>query len=130
MMHATKIVVALLGLAAAAPAQLHIEGRFGNHVTVHADVGGHRGHHRAPRRAYPRPIAHAPHATRGHWETISERVWIPPSCQDVCVPATYGWTYDSCGHRVWGVVRPAHTRHVEVPGHFENRTRRVFVPGC
>lgn len=141
MKHAIKIVVAMLGLAAAVPAQLRIEGRLGHRVSVRADVHGprsdhHRRHVPAPR---PRPVVtvgdcrtpiHCEPIVRGHWETVCEQVWVPPSCREEYVPARYGWVRDPCGNRHWGVVEPAHTRTIHVPGHFENRTRRVWVPGC
>lgn len=44
MSHATSILLALFGLAAAAPAQLRLEGILGRHLQVGVQVGSDRNH--------------------------------------------------------------------------------------
>jgi hypothetical protein len=115
-----KILFALaastgLFLSSAAPAQVHVHARLGRHFSIGADLGGfgHRHHHRR---------------ASGHWQTIHERVWVPGCSRTVYHPAVYGWIYDRCGHRTWGVITPARTELVQEPGRWECRERRVWVP--
>lgn len=138
MKNAMKIVVALLGLAASAPAQIQVEGRLGRRVHVAAQIGtpsprpvvrsvvrtvasprdhghrehrhGHRGHDHGHRRHH-------------HHQAHHHVVWVPGCFRIETVPARYGWLVDACGHRYWGVVQPACERRVWVPGHFETRYR-------
>lgn len=63
----------------------------------------------------------------GHWENRCEQVLVPGYWDVQCHPATYGWVLDFCGHRVWGVVEPAHNHRVWVPARYETQTRRVWV---
>jgi hypothetical protein len=44
MNHATSILLALFGLAAAAPAQVRLEGTLGRHIQVGVQVGADRSH--------------------------------------------------------------------------------------
>jgi hypothetical protein len=108
MRYATSIVLAVLGLAAAAPAQFRI-GFSDSRFHVEARIGSCE------------PVRYAPH--RGHVYAGYERVWVPGCYRVEHVPATYGWVYDLCGHRAWGIVTPACTRRVYVPGCWETRPR-------
>lgn len=63
----------------------------------------------------------------GRWETRCEQVLVPGYWDVEHHPAVYGWVYDSCGHRHWGVTEPAHDHRVWVPARYETRSRRVWV---
>ena len=126
-------VVALLGAAVSAPAQISIEGRIGRHVVGQVVVGhgGHRDHgghkHRDARRVTP-PARRVPAPAHGHWTSVEEQHLVPGYWQEQHVPPTYGWIVDSCGHRRWGIVDAGGCRRVWVPARWETRTRRVWVP--
>lgn len=114
------VVAALLGLAAASPAQFRIEGRIGS-VTVGARFGDEC-----------RPVlrVRGDHCSkpRGHFHTVTEQVWVPGHWQEEHVPARWGWVCDPCGRRRWVVLEPEHCHRVWVEGRYESRTRRVWVP--
>ncbi|MBL8732624.1 MAG: hypothetical protein JNN13_09680 [Planctomycetes bacterium] len=74
--------------------------------------GHDRGHDRAP---------------RGRWETVTERVLVPGYWREEHVPPVYGWRFDHCGHRYWGIVQEGGCRRIWVPPHWETRCRQVFV---
>ena len=125
MVHVSKLALALLGLAALAPAQFRIEGSLGRHVQVGLQVGARcatpvvapRDHDRCDdRRAY-----------RGRWETVCEQVWVEGYWDQRYVCDRYGWVCDPCGHRRYCIVEPAHWEQFWVPGHYETRQRRVWV---
>ncbi len=135
------LVLALLGLVPAATAQIQIGARIGRHVSVGATVGSHgvgvrvsatpsRGAHRYDSHRHgshrPAPVHHQ----RGHFQTVTERVWVPGCSRQVWVPAQYGWIVDSCGHRRWGVICAGHYQTVQEPGYWKTVTRRVWVPAC
>ena len=63
----------------------------------------------------------------GHYETRCEQVLVPGYWETRCVPAVYGWIYSGCGHRSWGVIKPACHEQVWVPARYETQTRRVWV---
>jgi len=63
----------------------------------------------------------------GRWVTRCEQVLVPGYWDVERHAAVYGWVYDSCGHRVWGVTRPAHDHRVWVPARYETRSRRLWV---
>ena len=63
----------------------------------------------------------------GHWVTRPERVLVPGYWSVERHAAVYGWVYDPCGHRVWGVLEPAHNHRVWVPARYETRSRQVWV---
>ena len=63
----------------------------------------------------------------GRWETRCERVLVPGYWDRQHVPAVYGWLYDSCGRRYWGIVQQACFEQVWVPARYETRSRRVWV---
>jgi hypothetical protein len=112
-----------LFLSSTAPAQLHVHARLGRHFSVGADVGGllhghrHRHHH----------YDHGHHQHGGHWQTITERVWVPGCTRTIHHPAVYGWITDNCGRRRWGIVAPARCETIQEPGRWECRERRVWV---
>lgn len=140
------LVATLFGFAVSAPAQIEVHGHLGRHVSVTARIGDrhpapvvrreprardrndrdyndrdHRGHNDRDHRGH---IDRSPH---GYFRDVCEQVWVEGFWREDYVPAVYGWITDHCGRRSWGVVRPAHTCRVFVPGHFESRTRRVWV---
>jgi len=119
-------VLALLG--AAIPAQkFSIEGRIGRGIHASVVVGKpchDRGHRE---RVCVEPVRRIPAPPRGHWQTVYEEVLVPGYWHEEHVPATWGWIYDSCGHRRWGVVAPASCRRVWVPARYEMRSRQVWV---
>ena len=121
-----KLLLALVAagglfLSSTAPAQVFVQARLGRHVAVGADLGAlfHRHHHHH----------HHHHGNRagGHWQTISERVWVPGCTRTVHHPAVYGWITDQCGRRRWGIVAPARCETIQEPGRWEHRERRVWV---
>ena len=123
MMRTILILGGLLGLTFSAPAQV-VQANLGKHITIGLDLGGHHEPacppvHRAP------PILPAP---AGEWREITERVWVPGECRQVCHPAIWGWGRDHCGRPVWTIIRPAWTETIHEPGRWECRTRRVWVP--
>lgn len=139
-------VAALLVAAVSAPAQLSIDAKLGRNIRGGVVLSGHNhGNHnnhvdrrhngvvsdnrdyRAPRDSYRRC---PPPAPRGHWETVHEQVLVPGYWHDEHVPATYGWIYDSCGHRHWGLIDAGGCRRVWVPARYETRCRQVWVPAC
>ena len=136
----TQIFVAMLGLAALAPAQIQHQGsptcriRNAPRVAVeHHPVAtvsrrsagvvrrgssyGFRGSVRARSRCGT--------LRAGFYRTVEYRVWVPGYYQTQAVPARYGWVRSACGSCHWGVVEPAYTRRVYIPGHYETRTRQV-----
>lgn len=136
MNHATSILLALFGLAAAAPAQVRLEGILGRHIQVGVQVGG-RDDHGARQHGGDRDRGRdqrgrdsrrgGDHREHGRWETVHEQVHIPGYWREEFHPARYGWLRDACGRRVWGIVEPAHTCREWVPPRCETRSRRVWV---
>jgi hypothetical protein len=132
-------VVALLGAAVSAPAQVSFEGRLGRNVrgSVSIDFGGHRDRDRGGDRDHDRYRSHnepvrrfpVPVPVRGHWETVCEQVLVPGYWSEEHVPPTYGWVRNHCGRLEWGMVDPGGCRRVWVPPHYEHQNRRVWV-GC
>lgn len=103
-----------------AVAQLSIHARVGRHVTATVTaspvLAGHD--HRSER-------GRARHA--GRWETVCEQVLVPGYYREEHVPPSYGWIYDRCGHRHWGMIDRGGCRRVWVPERYETRHRRVWV---
>lgn len=130
------LVATLFGFAVSAPAQIEVHGQLGRHVSVTARIGDRHPvpvFRREPRardrdhrdnRDHRGHVDHSPH---GYFRDVCEQVWVEGFWREDYVPAAYGWITDACGHRRWGVVQPAHTCRVFVPGHYETRTRRVWV---
>lgn len=126
------LVATLFGFAVSAPAQIEIHGQFGRHVSVTTRIGDR----------HPAPVQHDRIARgrdrdygrdrddrfrRGFYRDVCEQVWVEGYYRQDYVPPVYGWVTDYCGRQVWGIVRPGHTCQVFVPGHFESRTRRIWV---
>ena len=152
-------VAALLGAAVSMPAQFAKQGRAlrdrtgvaVKHQLNQGDVRHknvrsrrtQRGHSRrapAPVRQVSRTVRRVGRAIersthrvgrggRGYWETRHERVLVPGYWDRQFVPARYGWVYDSCGRRSWGIVCDAHYDRVWIPARWESRPRRVWVDG-
>jgi hypothetical protein len=124
-------VVALLGAAVSAPAQISIEAKIGRHVLGQVVVGqrdhDHGRSHRDSRRYEP-PVRRVQVVPRGHWDTVQEQYLVPGYWDEQHVPPTYGWLVDSCGHRRWAMVDAGGCRRVWVPARWETRCRRVWVP--
>ena len=79
---------------------------------VRVGVGvGHRGHHRG----------------HGRYVTRCEQVLVPGFWDLQYRAAVYGWVYDSCGHRSWGVVQAAYHERVWIPARYETQSRQVWV---
>ena len=116
------LVASLLGLAVSASAQVSFEARLGRHlrgsVAVTGDFGsGGRGYSGREHRQHG----------QGHWETVHEQVLVPGYWREEHVPPTYGWIFDPCGHRRWGIIDQGGCRRVWVPARWETRCRRVWV---
>ena len=127
MMRTILILGGLFGLTFSAPAQV-VQANFGKHISIGIGLGGH--HEPAyPPIHYPPPIRPAP---AGEWREITERVWIAGTCREICHPPVWGWSFDHCGRRVWTIIRAGWTERIEEPGHWECRTRQVWVayPTC
>jgi hypothetical protein len=128
------LLAALLGAAVSAPAQVVIEGRLGRHLRGAVVIGnqhdrGHRDHDRIRvdrSHQHCEPIRRIP-APRGRWETVEEQFLVPGYWDEQHVPPTYGWIYDHCGHRHWGIVDQGGCRRVWVPARWETRCRQVWV---
>ncbi|HEB54006.1 MAG TPA: hypothetical protein ENI87_12195 [bacterium] len=138
------IVAALLGAVVSLPAQSRER---------HRSSRQHRGSvvaaERSSRATFQRPRARAtrgirrshgvPHGpgsswsrratphVRGHYGTRYERVLVPGYWTTEHVPARYGWVYDRCGQRYWGVIEPAYDHRTWVPARWETRTHRGWV---
>jgi hypothetical protein len=85
-------------------------GRILNSTPVRFRLGGgHRGHN------------------HGHYVTRCEQVLVPGYWGLQYHAATYGWVYDSCGHRSWGVLEAAHHDRVWIPARYETQSRQVWV---
>lgn len=70
---------------------------------------------------------HSYNRGHGHWITRCEQVLVPGYWDVDYHAAVYGWVYDSCGYRVWGVSEPAYNHRFWVPARYETRTRQVWV---
>lgn len=66
--------------------------------------------------------------SHGHWDTIYEDVLVPGYWHEEHVPPTYGWIYERCGARHWGIVDAGGCRRVWIEARCERRARRVWVP--
>lgn len=104
--------------------RVEIEPRYRSHGHGSSRSRGFR----FPEVRFPLPLPIPVPAPRGHWETVTETVLVEAGhWHEEVVPPTYGWVYDHCGHRVWGVVDPGGCRTVWCPPRYENRCRRVWV---
>ena len=119
------LVVALLGAAVSMPAQSRRSFDSGRHQRGPVAVAGTH-HHNAGRREH-RPASRPQLRQRVRWETRHQRVLVPGYWDERCAPPTYGWVYDSCGHRNWRVIAPGGCHRVWVPPRWENRPYRCEV---
>ncbi|MCR9247793.1 MAG: hypothetical protein NXI31_22425 [bacterium] len=104
--------------------------RVGSRVSSRVGVGNRfgRGHVRGG--VFVDPICEPVRRVHrhGYWRTVCERVLVEPGrWHRQYVPAVYGWLYDDCGHRYWGIVTPACYERVWCPPRYENRNRRIWV---
>jgi len=142
------LLAALLGVVVSVPAQNRRAGRQpGRVVTVQPAARG-PVHNQAFRQGHPVSVTRSARRgvvdrrayrngyrdgrgygrrSYGHWETRCERVLVPGYWDRQHVPAVYGWLYDGCGRRYWGIVKPACVERVWVPARYETRSRRVWV---
>lgn len=118
---ALMIVLVLFGMSVSSPAQVSL--RFGK---TEVSVGGTC---RPVTKCEPRiPRRVATTSRHGHYEYVRERVWMEGYHRRVWRDAEYGVRYDACGHEIRFVIRPAGYEKVWVPGRYEYRTRKVWVP--
>lgn len=115
MLKNTLLSVVALALVSTTHAQFQVQAHLGRHVTLTANLAGC-----VPVRSCVPPAS-------GHWETITERVWVPGECRTVHIPAQYGWVTDRCGYRRWVEICPARCEIVQDPGRWECRQRQVWV---
>lgn len=64
----------------------------------------------------------------GCWETVVERVWVPGTCDRVWVEPVFVTRYDACGRPYQACARAGYWNTVQRPGHYEERTQRVWRP--
>lgn len=64
----------------------------------------------------------------GRYEYRNERTWVPGYNRRVWVEPVYEWRYQDCGPRYRVLVRKGYHRSVSVPGRYENRQVKVWVP--
>ncbi len=67
---------------------------------------------------------------RGHYENVPQKVWVGGEHRTVWIEARFATRYDSCGRPERVCVAPGHWKTIFVPGHFETRTCKAFVPGA
>lgn len=65
---------------------------------------------------------------RGRYETRCEQVWVPGRPERVWVEPLFQWRHDPCGRRYRVLVRAGHHVQRYVPGRYETRSVRVWVP--
>ena len=75
--------------------------------------------HRAPRKVW----------TPGHYQTVARRVWIPETYQKVYIEPVYETRYDECGRPITVLVREGYWTSKCIPGYYETRHDKVWVPG-
>ncbi len=64
----------------------------------------------------------------GHYEIREERVWIPETWREETVPAVYREVRDYYGRVYRILVKPAEIRRIRIPGRYEIRRTRVWIP--
>lgn len=123
-------MIALLGLSSSAQAgdwgltlgKRSKHGQVSLHLGSHGAGISYRDRRFADRRYGPRRVA------RGHYRTVSERVWVPGTTERVWVPERYEVWVDVCGIEHRRLVAPGYYETLRHPGHYDVRTRRVWVP--
>lgn len=125
----------VLGLSVPAAAQRHVSirtglsvgARFGN-VSVHLGrdrYGSHAGFGYVSSRRHSSSRVWIP----GCYRTAYERVWIPTAKKKTWIEPIYETRYDECGRAYQVLVREGCWRWIEVPGHYEDRPVKRYVPG-
>ncbi len=102
-------------------AELRVGSR-GVSLDLHSRNGSSR---RSTRRS---PITVHPGYDGGRYEYRSERFWVPGYDKEVWVEPVYEWRYDPCGRRTRVLVRSGYYRTVCVPGRYDTRQVKVWVP--
>lgn len=64
----------------------------------------------------------------GCYEYRTERTWVAGYNRQVWVEPVYNYHYDNCGVRHQILVQAGYYRNVCVPGRYENRQVKVWVP--
>ncbi len=63
----------------------------------------------------------------GHFEVVTEQVFVPGCCRQVWVEPVYATEYDHCGRPFQVLVAPGHYETVQEPGHYETVQRQIWV---
>lgn len=87
---------------------------------VSLDVHGHSSRRPA--------VSIHPGYSGGRYEYRTQRTWVAGYDRQVWVEPVYDWHYDACGRRTQVLVRSGYYRTVCVPGRYENRQVKVWVP--
>ena len=114
------LIGALALLSAPASAQRSGNGRTygGVYAGVHSSAyGGYTRTHSESRVWVP-----------GHYENVSRQVFVPGPTRRVWVEPVYEWRFGSCGLR-YVCVRAGYWKTIQLPGRYETRCERVYVPG-
>jgi hypothetical protein len=64
----------------------------------------------------------------GYYRTTFDKVWVQSAPIQTWIPARYEWRQDSCGSVVQVLVQQGYFRSDYSPGHYETRSKRVWVP--
>ena len=100
-------------------------------ITSHHDRDHDRDRDfRRPGRFRPAPRHHH-HGTwiPGHYETRLTRVWVPGTIRQEYVPPVYEDRCDYYGRHYRVLVREGYVRYIEIPGRYETREERIWIPG-
>jgi hypothetical protein len=93
-------------------------------ISVSIPIGNQHRHGRRP------PVVR--HETRrfvpGHFETRTERVYVPGPERRVWVQPVTRRVYDPCGGYRWVTVQAGYWKTIQEPGCYETIERRVWVP--
>lgn len=65
----------------------------------------------------------------GHYETVSQPVWIEGQKQKVWSGPVFEWRYDACGRARKVLVSPGHWKVLSAPGHYETRRVQTWQAG-
>ena len=97
--------------------------RYGDR-SRHEDRGRHGDRYRRGHRSHSRVVRW----TSGHWESRTVMVWIAATYRTEYVPPAYEDRRGRHGriHRV--LVRAGYNRTICIPGHYEHRVQRFWVP--
>jgi hypothetical protein len=64
----------------------------------------------------------------GHYASVEREVWVPACREKVWVDPVYATRHDACGRPVRVLVCEGRWSVRVVPGHYETRCERVWVP--